>query len=138
MRPGQELDKLISTQVLGYSIHQQKRAFYEATPRGTRPLRSYSKEMNDAWEVVEAMGITIIPIENGQWFALVGPNAGWKSPGQFLEFVQKGNFVEAGAAVAESAPLSICLAALSAVAKKVEVASFENIDLETENARSLN
>lgn len=105
MGPGADLDILVSTRVMNQTDE-------------SKGLKSYSSNIKDAWEVMEAMGITLIPIEGGSWFAMVGPGEGWKSPADFLECLGSGDFVRAGAAVTESAPLSICLAALSAVEKR--------------------
>jgi hypothetical protein len=118
MKPGKEMDILVATQVMGHAISKQKQMVYEASHQGTRPLRSYSKNIEDAWEVVMAIGITMIPIDDGSWFAMVGPREGWKSPAEFIDCMQKGDFARSGAAVTQSAPLSICLAALNAVEKR--------------------
>ena len=114
MRPGRELDVEVAKTVFGHQIFVKKRILHERTPLGDRPLRSYSKDMAAAWDVVEKMRIGILPIENGMWFAIVGSEAGWKSPADFIDFLQTGNFAKSGAAVAESASLSICLAAMNA------------------------
>lgn len=118
MRPGRELDVIIAEQVFNHKVFIKKRVPYELTPQGDRPLRFYSTEIQAAWEIVEAMNITLIPIENGTWFALVGPNDGWKSPADFIGYLQTGKFVKSGAAVEKTAPLSICLAAQSAIASR--------------------
>ena len=115
MRPGRELDTAIATQVFNHEVFIHKKIPYEKTPKGDRPLRFYSREIEAAWEVVEKMGITMIPIVNNTWFALIGPKDGWKSPADFISYLQSGNFVNAGAAVAENAPLTICLAAIKAI-----------------------
>lgn len=118
MKPGKEMDIAIATEVLGYSVHRQKNIFYEGAPKGTRPLRAYSKDIQDAWEVAEKMGITLIPIEGGSWFAYVGPKNGWKDPAEFMRCLQSADFVRSGAAISESGALSICLAALNAIAQR--------------------
>jgi hypothetical protein len=74
--------------------------------------------MGIAWEIVSLLPMTLIPIEDGSWFALVGEKKGWTDPGEFLRFLQTADFVKAGAAVAVTAPLTICLAALKAVEKR--------------------
>ena len=69
-------------------------------------------------EVVEKLSITILPIVGGQWFALVGKGSGWDSPAELFEFLGAGEFVNAGAAVAETPALAICLAGYTAVEKR--------------------
>ena len=124
MRPGRELDAMIAKQVLGYPVTQQKNgALHEGAPKGVRPLALYSKDMTAAWEVVEKMAMTLIPIEGDSWFALVGNGNRFKSPADFLKYVQCADFVKAGAAVGESAPLTICLAALRSVENRESLES---------------
>ncbi len=115
MRPGREMDCSIAQEVFGREIFVKKRMLYEMTEKGERPLPNYTKEIEPAWEVAEKMGVSLIPIENGQWFAMVGGEFGWKSPAEFIEFLQKGDFLTSGAAVGPSAPLMICVAALKAI-----------------------
>jgi hypothetical protein len=114
---GRELDLLISKHVLGYGLTQASDGthYLEGAPGGMRPVRPYSTDIGAAWEVVEKLGMTVIPIEGGSWFTLVGKAEGWKSPADFIQYLQGGNFAQAGAAVAGSAPLAICLAALKAL-----------------------
>jgi hypothetical protein len=120
MKQGRELDAWIAERVLGHTIvGQRKGTIKERTRQGqVRPLRAYSTDIGAAWEVVRKMGITLIPIENEQWFGLVGPARGWSSPGELLKYLQTADFVSAGAAVGETAPMTICLAALRAVEKQ--------------------
>ena len=119
MNAGRELDVLVAQQVFGHSVVKQgKRPHVEGTPKGVRTLGNYSTDITFAWEVVEKLGMTLIPIEGGSWFAFVGKNTGWKSPAEFIQSLQKGEFMEAGAAVSETAALSICVAALKAVEKR--------------------
>lgn len=115
MRPGRELDCAVAKEVLGHTVYVKKRVLFEVTPQGERPLRNYTKEIQWAWEVAEKMSISLIPIENGSWFAMVGNEQGWKSPAEFIQYLQAGNFLTAGAAVGPSAPLMICTAAMKAV-----------------------
>jgi hypothetical protein len=115
MRAGRELDKVIAQQVMEHSLTQQKREVYEGTPKGTRPLASYSTDISAAWEVVEKLAITLVPIENGSWFALVGNGARWRSPADLIQYLQTGNFVQAGAAVGTDPALVVCLAAVKAI-----------------------
>lgn len=124
MKPGRDLDRLVSEQALRHSVTNPKKGvWYEATPQGNRPLRNYSKDIEAAFEVAERMGIALIPIskkEGGGWFALVGNGGagGWSGPAEFLEQLQKGDFVQSGAAVAETLPHAVSLAALRAVEKR--------------------
>ena len=115
MKAGRELDRLVAEKVLGHAVAQQKREIFEMTPKGSRPLRAYSTEVAAAWEIVEHLGMTVIPIEGGQWFVLATGRDGFKSPAHFIEYLQAGNFVSAGAAVCATAPLAICIAAVQAV-----------------------
>jgi hypothetical protein len=107
MNAGRELDQLISHTVLG-------------KPQSPM-VRNYSTSIADAWEVATTMGITLIPIEDGSWFAMVGPSGGWRSPAEFMECLQRGEFARTGAAVSNSAPLSICLAAMNAVGNRSDL-----------------
>jgi hypothetical protein len=123
-----DLDQLISQYVLGHQvIEQRKGGLKERTRLGhVRPLRAYSKDIGAAWEVAEKMAITLIPIQGGKWFAMVG-NAGeaWGSPADFLKFLGSADFTNAGAAVEDSPALTICLAALQAVQKRDGILFFE-------------
>jgi hypothetical protein len=107
MQAGKDLNHLVAERVFGYA-------------KGSRSVRDYSNNMQDAWEVASRMGITLIPIEDGSWFAMVGPSEGWRSPQAFIECMQKGEFADSGAAVTKSAALSICIAAMKAVEKRGE------------------
>ncbi len=120
MKQGRELDAWVAERVLGHTIvGQRKGAIKERTKAGqVRPLRAYSTDISAAWEIVRKMGITLIPIENEQWFGLVGPVRGWTSPAELLKYLQTADFVAGGAAVGETAPLTICLAALKALEKQ--------------------
>lgn len=122
-----DLDQLVSQYVLGHQIIQQKKGgIKERTRLGhIRPLRAYSKDIGAAWEVAEKMQITLIPIQGGKWFAMAGNVDGWGSPAEFLKFLGSAEFTEAGAAVEENAPLTICLAALAAIQKRDGVQIFE-------------
>jgi len=123
-----EIDSWIAEYVLGHSIIRQKKGTVkERTPLGhIRPLRRYSKDITAAWEVAERLSISLIPISDGSWFALVGKGRGWENPGEFIQYIQTGDFVTSGAAVTKCPALSICLAALRSV-EKSEGLAFENI-----------
>jgi hypothetical protein len=127
MRPGRETDTRIAKEIFGHKVWAQGKVLYESAAKGDRPLRAYTKEMEWAWEVVEHMKVTLIPIQSGEWFAFVGPvdKHGWESPQAVLEFLNSGNFNDCGAAVGTSAPLVICDAALKAVEKRVALAAEE-------------
>lgn len=127
MKKAREVDILMAQRVLGHSIYYEKSgAIREKAHNGqSRPLRSYSTDISAAWELVEKLGMTLIPVAGG-WFALVGPKAAWDNPAEFLAFLQKGDFVNGGAAVGESAPLTVCMAALKVLEKRdVEAAGAE-------------
>lgn len=126
MRAGRELDRVIAQRVMGYVVTQQKREVFEATPKGTRPLAHYTTDISAAWEVAERLAITLIPVQGGQWFALVGKGERWNSPADFLKFLGEGKFLNAGAAVAETAAMTICQAALNSIENKELAARSES------------
>ncbi|HYX32457.1 MAG TPA: hypothetical protein VE954_05040 [Oligoflexus sp.] len=116
MNKSQEIDIFIAGKVLGHSVYHEKTgAVREQLPSGqSRPLRSYSEDISAAWEVVEKLGITLLPVEDG-WFALVGQKRGWSSPAEFLLYLQKADYVHSGAALGNKAPMTICMAAMKAL-----------------------
>ena len=81
MRPGREIDTKIATEVFGHKVWARGKVLFENPAQGERPLRRYSREIEWAWEVANKMKVTLIPVENGQWFAFVGPEGkdGWSS-----------------------------------------------------------
>ncbi len=115
MRPGRELDTLIAKHIFGHEVVIKRKIPTEVTPAGERPLREYSKSTGAAFDVAEKMKISLIPIEGNQWFALCGPEEGFKSPADFMKFIGEGNFQNSGAAVAETAALAISLAGIKAI-----------------------
>ncbi len=115
MRPGRELDTMIAQHIFQHDVIIKRKIPTEVTPAGERPLREYSKEIGAAFDVAKKLNISLIPIDGGQWVALKGGNEGFKSPAEFIQYLSEGNFVDAGAAVTDSAPLSICLAAMKYV-----------------------
>lgn len=117
MRPGRELDTRVAREIFGHHVWASNKIIYEKTQNGKRPLRNYSKEMEWAWEVADKMKITLLPIEGGQWFAFSDAGEGWKSPQDFIETLQKGEFVEGGAAIGDKVALVICTVAIKAVEK---------------------
>ena len=120
MRPGREIDTRIAKEVFGHKVWAQAKVLYESAEKGDRPLRNYSKEIEWAWEIVKKLKMTLIPIENEQWFAFVGPETiqGWASPTAVLEFLQGGKFEGCGAAIGDDMAMVICEAALRAVEKR--------------------
>lgn len=119
MRPGRELDTMIAKYIFEHEVIIKRKIPTEVTPAGERPLREYSKEIGAAFDVAKKLNISLIPIEGGSWFALAGKKEGFPSPASFIEYLSAGNFVDAGAAVTESAPLSICLAAMKSVESRL-------------------
>ncbi|HEX4923282.1 MAG TPA: hypothetical protein VFV50_04320 [Bdellovibrionales bacterium] len=120
MRPGRELDVLVAQEVMGHKVFVKNKKLFEETPVGERPLRLYDSDLNHAWEVVEKMNITVIPVQADAWFAFVGREHRWQSPAEFLEFLQKGEFLGCGAAVGKNPPKVICQAAINALQKRAE------------------
>ena len=116
MTKSRELDMLMSKDVLGHQVFYEKNGSIREKIMGgqSRPLRSYSQDISAAWEVVEKLGITLLPVDQG-WFAIVGKKHGWASPAEFLTFLKNADFTRSGAAVGETAPMTICLAAMKAV-----------------------
>jgi hypothetical protein len=114
-KSSREIDMFMAREILGHDVHHEKTgAIREQLPTGqSRPLRSYSEDIAAAWEIVEKLGITLLPVENG-WFALVGDKQGWSSPADFIRYLQKADFVHSGAALGEKAPMTICTAAMKA------------------------
>lgn len=119
MRPGREMDTLIAKYIFNHQVIIKRKIPTEVTPVGERPLREYTKEMGAAFEVLKKMNISLIPIENKNWFALAGGSEGFASPADFMKYLGNGNFQDAGAAVDESAPMAICLAAIRAIESRM-------------------
>jgi hypothetical protein len=118
---------MIARHIFHHEVIIKRKIPTEITAAGERPLREYSREIGAAFDVAKALNISLIPIEGGQWFALAGQSQGFTSPGQFIQYLSAGNFVDAGAAVTESAPLSICLAAMKSVESKL-AAQTQNLE----------
>lgn len=119
MNKSRELDRLMAKEVLGHeTYHEKNGALRERLPSGqSRPLRAFSSDIAAAWEIVEKLGITLLPVDQG-WFALVGQKKGWTSPAEFITYLQTADFTKSGAAVGEEAPMTICLAAMKAVERR--------------------
>ena len=125
MRPGREMDTVVAQEVMGHTVKVKQRELWEVTDKGERPLRKYSRDITAAWEVVEKMGITIIPVEGEGWFAFVGTGQPWKSPAAFVQFLQEGSFISSGAAVGPNPAETICIAAVKSL-EKAEKKSEDN------------
>lgn len=108
-----EIDKIMAARVLNHTLYYEKNgAIRERLPSGqTRPLRPYSTDISAAWEVVKELGVALLPTTEG-WFALIGEAPVWRSPAEFMAYLQKGDFVQAGAAVAPQGSMAVCLAAI--------------------------
>lgn len=133
MRPGRELDTRIAREIFGHEVWASNKTVHEKTTDGTkRPLRSYSREMEWAWEVAKVMRVTLVPLADGQWFAFVAAQSGWESPESFAAFLQKGDFSTCGASIGTDAPLLICEAAIRAHDKWV---ALKDAQTEKESAR---
>jgi hypothetical protein len=115
------IDIQISNIVMGYTISQENDGtLSEASSEGLiRPLRAYSSDINAAWEVVEKLDMTVMPVDAG-WFAFVGHRRPWASNAELLTFLQSAEFAHSGAAVGKNPSFTICLAALSSIEKDRE------------------
>lgn len=120
MRPGRELNVKIATEIFNHQVELIKGELYEIHSTGQFPLKDYSGEMQNAWEIVQKMKVTLIPIVGDQWFAFIGSvsNLGWDSPQAVLHFLESGDFASSGAALDESPSLAICMAAVKAADKR--------------------
>lgn len=115
MRPGRELDTFIAKEVFGHNVKVKQKELWEDTQLGDRPLKKYSRDLTAAWQVADKMNISVIPVSDNKWFAMVGPDNRYESPAEFLKFLQAGEFCESGAAVGENLAEVICLAATHAI-----------------------
>src|SRR5262249_37475866 len=115
-----DLDILVAQYVMDHHVIRLKKGgFRERTRQGhIRPLRAYSADVAAAWEVIKKMRWLLLPISDGNWFSLVGGEEGWNSPADLIQYLQSADFATGGAAVASTAPLSVCIAALKAVQKR--------------------
>jgi hypothetical protein len=118
MRPSREIDARVAQEIFGYQVVTHNNVLHESAEKGIRPLPDYSQSMEWAWTVADKMRVSMIPVEDGNWFAFVGPQKGWSSPEAFLEFLRTGDFAECGAAVGRSPAMVICEAALVANQKQ--------------------
>jgi hypothetical protein len=118
MHPGREIDTRVAQEIFGYEVFIQNQVLQENSDKGVRPLKNYSQDMEWAWQIGEKLRVSLIPVENNQWFAFVGPEAGWSAPEAFLEYLRGGDFTMCGAAVHVNAAQAICEAALVANQKR--------------------
>jgi hypothetical protein len=118
MRPGREIDTRVAQEIFGNMVWASNKTVHEKAGDIKRPLRKYTREMEWAWEVADKMRISVIPVRTGQWFAFCAGEEGWESPQAFAEFLAAGDFKGCGAALADSAALAICEAALRAAEKR--------------------
>jgi hypothetical protein len=132
MNPARKLDAEVAEQVLGHKVFVKSKKLFEQTEKGERPLRFFDTDLNDAWEVAEKLNISLIAVEDGGWFAFVGPRA-WKSPTDLLEFINAGQFEGCGAAVGKSPARVICHAAINATNKRNQELNEEPAAQETEH-----
>jgi hypothetical protein len=118
MQAGRDLDALVAEKVMGKdpAVFNAPVSYYEAASEGLR-LPLYSTSIADAWLVVEKLRLRVVPNaesltgmeeempiyvrsnDEGKW------ECGWE-----LNYYTRGH-----EAVAETAPLAICKAALAAV-----------------------
>jgi hypothetical protein len=127
MRPGREIGAQVAREVFGYEVYAKNKVLHEKAEKGDRPLRPYSQDIEWAWKVVEKMRVALFPLEGGDWFAFVGPTEGWVSPKTMLEFLEKGDQSECGAAVGENPATVICQAALEALEKRRDLDAPSNV-----------
>ncbi len=120
MRPGREIDTQIAIEVFGHKVWARGKVLLENPKTGERPLRNYTRDIEWAWKVAEKMHISVLAIENGNWFAFAGPPdvEGWAAPEQMLKVLEEKNFEGCGASVGDNLPFAICEAALRAIAKR--------------------
>lgn len=137
MRPGRELDTRIAREIFQHEVWATNKTLHEKTAEGKRLLKPYSREMEWAAAVAEKMRVTLLPLADGQWFAFVGESAGWRSPQAFVDFLQRGDFVNCGASIGTDLPLCICEAAIRAIDKRNEEASSPRAQERTETSEGL-
>lgn len=94
IRPNRDLNMKIATDVFGYTVWKHKGVWTENATSGDRPLRNYSNDLQWAWEVAEKMKVTLIPVEQNEWFAFIPTlkHSGWESPAAVLKFLEAGIF----------------------------------------------
>lgn len=130
MKAGRELDALIAEKVMGLfpcvdpigkceAAHMKPCQCWAEKPGGAGGgLKSYSEDISAAWEVVEKLGLAVIPLvvcpENptpGYWAGLISSYVTHEDSVIDERLVGK---------VAATAPLAICLAGLKVMGIQVE------------------
>ena len=99
-----ELDALVAERVLGQIVYWDK------------AIPEYSKDIAAAWEIAQKLGIALIPQSSGdsfRWFACDIESVLYR--GESIEVYEKNDSGVSG----DSAPLAICLAALSSIGVEV-------------------
>lgn len=111
---GRELDALVARDVFGLEVHTEPIGFMFVRHGNTDgPVMPYSTDIAAAWMIVEKLGLSLVRMTNGNWWA-----------GRFREGTYFSSDVELGVvdgnledgAEAPTAPEAICRAALAAVA----------------------
>lgn len=127
MKNTRDLDVKIAEVVFGHSVSGEGKTLIETTAKGERPLRKYTTDLSEAWAVAERFQISLIPIENGQWFAFAGPAEikGWRSPRILFDFLNAGEFTDCGASLQPNPAHAICEAALIVAEKRRTAAAEE-------------
>jgi hypothetical protein len=119
MEAGRELDALIAEEVMGFAVSMDgcdKPRIEEIINGRSRydVLPPYSTSISAAWEVVEkikSMGLAVwLGFEGGRWQAIFGIE------NKYVVLPEAGGDYEA---LAPTAPLAICRAALRAVASNL-------------------
>ncbi len=118
MESTQATDIRVAQEIFGYNVFQKENILFETTEKGDRLLSPYSQLMSCAWLVAEKVRVSLVAIENAQWFAFTASNDGWPSPDAFLEYLKQGDFELCGAAVSTNPAEAICAAALVAREKQ--------------------
>jgi hypothetical protein len=124
MKPGRELDALIAEKVMGWGPIEIDR---NGNPVGINPdypskfkchiVPNYSTDIAAAWTVVEKLKLCVWPTTDGRYlclldqFSLEYGDEYWFGGSNVLENIERDWI----AAVAQTAPHAICLAALKTV-----------------------
>ena len=122
MKAGRELDALIAEKVFGEDV-----AWYSDGPDETKdpctlwdnrflPIANYSTDIKDAWEVADRAKINaVIRLKDGRWIARID------EPAELEDYYEVSTYQSGRSkfSVAETVPLSICLAALAAIENDV-------------------
>ena len=130
MKAGREMDALVEEKVMGGCAHRDVAGWYHEGPEGDRTLNcgqchgrpsvpGYSTDIAAAWQVVEKL-TGFDTNRDKPWWSVCVFNA---QPGQIMAVVyqcQPGNRIDdardvIAGAIASTAPLAICRAALAAV-----------------------